>query len=545
MIDFPTRDTQPHRYHGARWNEPLITDLGSPGERGLLPALAGPEMQRSGDRRRHLIRTARTEAPRLPEIGQAQVLRHALRLSQETLGSHLNVDVGQGTCTIKYNPKVNDDLANDAHVARVHPLQPESSVQGLLQIFHELGQFLCAISGLDACSLQPASGSAGIYTNIRMVQAYHHSRGEDHRNVVITTSFSHPSNAATARAAGYDVHTIVSGPDGYPTVDALRAVLDENCAALMITNPEDIGVFNPHIAEFVELVHEFGGLCIYDQANANALLGITRAADAGFDACQFNLHKTFGAPHFSGGPAAGACLVTRALEPFLPVPVIVRRDDDIYTLDYDRPSSIGKVRPFYGVTGQIVRAYCWILALGDEGLQQVTEGAVLANNYLMHELVKVAGVTAPLAPHGHRLEQVRFSLQGLAERTGVSSADLAVRMADFGFHYWTSHHPYVVPEPATFEPTESYTRAELDQFVDAFRTVAEEASSSPETVLTAPHRVAITRIADDVMNEPDTWAPSMRAYRAKYLGDVRSEPPHWKPFAGMPSPVRNPKAAHR
>jgi glycine dehydrogenase subunit 2 len=545
VIDFPTRDGQPHHYHGARWSEPLITDLGGPAERGLLPATPEPVIQRSGDRRRHLIRTARTDAPRLPEIGQAQVLRHMLRLSQETLGSHLNVDIGQGTCTIKYNPKVNDDLAGVAEVARVHPLQPESTVQGLLQIFHELGEFLCRISGLDACSLQPASGSAAIYTNIRMVQAYHRSRGEGHRNVVITTSFSHPSNAATARAAGYEVLTITSGPDGFPTVQDLRAVLDDNCAALMITNPEDIGVFNPHIAEFVELVHQAGGLCIYDQANANALLGITRAADAGFDACQFNLHKTFGAPHFSGGPAAGACLVTAALEPFLPTPVIVRRADDTYTLDHDRPLSIGKVRPFYGVTGQIVRAYCWILALGDEGLRQVTEGAVLANNYLMHELLAVPGVSAPLARNGHRLEQVRFSLQELSQRTGVSSADLAVRMADYGFHYWTSHHPYVVPEPATFEPTESYSRTELDQFVAAFGAVAEEATRAPESVLTAPHRVAISRIQEGVMDEPDTWAPSMRAYRAKYLGEVRSEPPHWKPFAGIPDPRRNPKAAHR
>jgi glycine dehydrogenase subunit 2 len=545
MIDFPTRRTQPHRYHGTRWSEPLITELGSPGERGLLPSLPSAAMQRSGDRRRHLISTARAEAPRLPEIGQAQVLRHMLRLSQETLGSHLNVDIGQGTCTIKYNPKVNDDLANSAGVARVHPLQPESTVQGLMQIFDEMQQFLCAISGLDACSLQPASGSAAIYTNIRMVQAYHRSRGDAHRNLVITTSFSHPSNAATARAAGFEVVTITSGPDGYPTIEDLGAVLDGNCAALMITNPEDIGVFNPHIDEFVRMVHDVGALCVYDQANANALLGITRAADAGFDACQFNLHKTFGAPHFSGGPAAGACLVTRALEPFLPTPVIVRRDDHTYAFDYDRPSSIGKVRPFYGVTGQIVRAYCWILSLGDDGLRQVTEGAVLANNYLMRRLLAVPGVTAPLAPHGHRLEQVRFSLAELAERTGVRSADLAVRMADYGFHYWTSHHPYVVPEPATFEPTESYTRTELDQFVDAFHAVVGEAVDAPNSVLTAPHRVAISRIQEGVMDQPDSWAPSMRAYRRKYLHEVWSEPPRWKPFAGMPEPVRNPKAAHR
>ena len=544
MITFPTRGQQPHRYHGARWNEPLISDIGAPGERGILPPPSDDVMRASSDRVWARIRAPRIGSAKLPEVGQAQVLRHMLRLSQETLGSHLNVDIGQGTCTIKYNPKINDDLALVDEVVHAHPLQPEQTVQGLLQVFSELQDYLCRISGLSACSLQPSSGSAAIYTNIRMVQAYHESRGESHRNIVITTSFSHPSNAATARSAGYEVVTIASGEDGFPTIDALREVITEDIAALMITNPEDIGVYNPQIKEFVDLVHEFGGLCIYDQANANALLGISRAADAGFDACQFNLHKTFGAPHFSGGPASGACLVSEALEPFLPSPVIVKKEG-AFGFDYDRPQSIGKVRPFYGVTGQIIRAYCWILSLGDEGLQQVTEGAVLNNNYLMHEVLKIKGIDAPLAPNGHRLEQVRFSLKKLADRTGVSSAELAVRMADFGFHYWTSHHPYVVPEPATFEPTESYTRAELDQFVEALRTVAREAEETPEFVTSAPHRVAISRIDDSAVTSPETWIPSMRAYRAKYAGETRQEPPRWQPFEGLPEPRRNAPAAHR
>ena len=544
MIAFPTRQEQPAHYHGARWNEPLITDIGAPGERGILPPVSDERMRASGAKRRDRIASPRPAPARLPEVGQAQVLRHMLRLSQETLGSHLNVDIGQGTCTIKYNPKVNDDLALADEVVQLHPLQPVETVQGMLQIFSEMQEFLCRVSGLDACSLQPGSGSAAIYTNIRMVQAYHRSRGDDHRNVVITTSFSHPSNAATARSAGYEVVTIASGEDGYPTAESLREVLDENVAALMITNPEDIGVFNPYIREFVELVHSFGGLAIYDQANANALLGITRAADAGFDACQFNLHKTFGAPHFSGGPAAGACLVSEKLEPFLPAPVIVNRDG-AYALDHDRPLSIGKVRPFYGVTGQIVRAYAWILALGDEGLAQVTQGAVLNNNYLLHELLQIDGIEAPLAPNGHRLEQVRFSLKQLADRTGVRSAELAVRMADFGFHYWTSHHPYVVPEPATFETTESYSRAELDQFIASLRAVVAEAETDPDFVKSAPHRVAISQIDDSGVNEPGTWIPSMRSYRAKYLGEQRVEAAHWEPFPGLPEPRRNAPAAHR
>jgi glycine dehydrogenase subunit 2 len=545
VIIFPRRDGHARDFHQARWNEQLVFDLGSPGERGVLPPPSEPATAAAGGPVRRGLRNRRRVPPRLPEISQPQVLRHYLRLSQETLGADLNIDIGQGTCTMKYSPKVNDTFVRSPEVSGVHPLQPVDTVQGLLELFHRLERMIAEISGLHSVTLQPGAGSAAIYANISMVRKFHAVRGESYRDEVITTGFSHPSNAATAKTAGYQIITLPAGPDGYPTVEALRAAVTDRCAALMITNPEDIGVFNPHIADFVRIVHEAGGLCVYDQANANGILGITRAADAGFDLCHFNLHKTFSTPHACGGPAAGACAVTEELAPYLPTPVIVRAANGRFELDHDRPLSIGKVRPFYGVTANLVRAYAWISSLGAQGLRQVAETAVLNNNYLLMKITGIDGIAAPYAARRHRIEQVRYSLAGLHEETGVSSGEFGVRLGDFGLHYWTSHHPYTVPEPATIEPTESYSRAELDEYVAAMRAVAAEARTDPEKVLSAPHRGPIHHSDPHAMDDPETWAVTYRAYRRKFLGEPAPEVPRWTPPPGVPAKHRPPRAAHR
>ncbi len=259
----------------------------------------------------------RREPPRLPEMSQVHVLRHYVRLSQENLGADLNVDVGQGTCTMKYSPKVNDQLARSPKVAELHPWQDEDTVQGILEILYRFEQILKAISGMDRFSFQPGAGSAAIYTNVSIIRAYHRARGQAaQRDEIITTIFSHPSNAACAKTAGFKVITLYPDEDGYPDLEALKAAVSERTAGLLITNPEDTGIFNPKIEEFVALVHAAGGLCAYDQANANGILGITRARDAGFDLCHFNLHKTFSAPHGCGGPAVGAVGVTPGSGPF-------------------------------------------------------------------------------------------------------------------------------------------------------------------------------------------------------------------------------------
>ncbi len=527
----------PRRFHQARWDEPIIFELSVPGSRGiLLPEVEPGIRARVGSPAAALPEgVRRASPPRLPELPQLHVVRHYARLSQETIGVDLNVDVGQGTCTMKYSPKVNDQLVRSPRLADLHPLQDPQTVQGVLAIMWHLERYLCEISGMDRMTLQPGAGSAAIWTNVSMIRAWHASRGElGRRDEIITTLFSHPSNAACARTAGFRVITLHADPrTGRPTLDALRAAVSERTAGLLITNPEDTGIFNPEIDAWVRVVHEAGGLCAYDQANANGILGITRARDAGFDLCHFNLHKTFSTPHACGGPAAGASGVTEALAPFLPTPT-VERDGDRFLLDHDRPSSIGKVGPWYGVAPNIVRAYAWVRSLGASGLREVSEIAVLNNNYLMRQVMGITGASAPYAEGSRRIEQVRYSWERLARDTGLHTEDLAARMADFGTHYWTSHHPFVVPEPMTLEPTESYSRADLDEYASMLRAVAHEAYTAPEVVRTAPHRSTIHQIDHTWLDDPKRWAITWRAYQRKHAGPGAG---HGTPADAHPAPM--------
>mgnify|MGYP003576010675 CR=1 FL=1 len=520
MVNIAAHRQQPRRYHQARWDEPVIFELSQPGERGILvPEVEAEIAQAAPDPLQGLPASMRRQRPpALPEMSQNRVLRHYLRLSQETLGADLNVDVGQGTCTMKYNPKINDQLARQSAMTELHPRQPEDSVQGILAVMHRLEGMLREVSGMDAVSLQARGGSQAIFANMALVRAWHESRGEaGQRDEVITTIFSHPSDAACAKLVGYKVITLYPDADGYPDLAALRAAVSPRTAALVITNPEDTGIFNSRIGEFVDVVHAAGGLCVYDQANANGLLGIARAREAGFDLCHFNLHKTFATPHACGGPAVGAVCCTAEIEPFLPGPRI-RFEDGRYRLAEGGPQSIGKISSFAGAAPIMLRAYAWIMNLGGEGLRMVSEIAVLNNNYMMHQLLKIEGMDAPYAQGRRRIEQVRYSWAGLTEATGVSSEDIGLRAADFGVHYWTSHHPYLVPEPATIEPTESYSRADLDEFIGVMRHVAGEARSDPERVRTAPHNCPVHRVQAEMLDDPARWAITWRAYRRK-LGE--------------------------
>ena len=508
------------RFHQARWDEPIIFELSREGQRGLLVPQVEEGIRREvGDVLATLPdNMRRKQPPRLPELAQPQVLRHYLRLSQENLGADLNVEIGQGTCTMKYSPKINDQLAATPQMTDLHPLQDEETVQGILEIMYRFEQILKEISGLDRFTLQPAAGSEAIYTNASIVRAYHEARGEaGQRDEIITTIFSHPSNAACARTAGFKVITLYPDEHGYPDLQALRAAVSERTAGLMITNPEDTGIFNPRIEEFVRVVHEAGGLCAYDQANANGILGITRAREAGFDLCHFNLHKTFSSPHGCGGPGAGASGVTQELARFLPVP-LVEFDGQRYYLNYDLPDTIGKIRPFYGYAPVVLRAYAWVMSLGAEGLRKVAEIAVLNNNYLLNRMLEIPGVSAPYARGKRRIEQVRYSWEELASETGVHSEELGIRAADFGVHYWTSHHPFIVPEPCTLEPTESFSKDELDEYVAIMEHVADEARTDPELVKTAPHNSTVHTIDHEPLDDPSQWAMTWRAYRRKVGG---------------------------
>jgi len=505
------------RFHQAKWDEPIIFELSAKGERGiLLPKVEDRLIEEVGD----VISTipqnmCRNKPPKLPEISQSRVLRHYIRLSQETLGADLNVDVGQGTCTMKYSPKINDQLARIPQMTEIHPLQDEETIQGILEVMYKFEQILKEISGMDKFSLQPSSGSEAIFANVSIIRAYHKSKGEsDQRDEIITTIFSHPSNAACAKTAGYKIITLYPDEDGYPALEALKEAVSERTAGLMITNPEDTGIYNPKIEECVKVVHEAGGLCAYDQANANGIIGITRAKEAGFDLCHFNLHKTFSTPHGCGGPGAGVIGATEELAKFLPIPVI-EFDGSKYYLDYNKSESIGKVGMFYGVAPVILKAYAWVMSLGAEGLREVAEVAVLNNNYLLKKMREIRGVTVPYAKGKHRIEQVRYSWEKLMMDTDVRSEEIGLRAADFGVHYWTSHHPFLVPEPCTLEPTESYSKADLDEYIEIMRHVSKEAYTNSELVKTAPHNSTVHKIDHLPLDDPSQWAITWRAYRKK------------------------------
>ncbi len=508
-------------FHQAKWDEPIIFELSNKGERGILL----PEIEKEietivGDGRSKVPKTMlRQTPPKLPELSQMQVLKHYLRLSQENLGADFNVDIGQGTCTMKYNPKINEVFATSPKLTELHPSQPMGTVQGILEIFYKVDLFLREISGLDKFTLQPASGSQAILAMSSIIKAYHKYNGEDDkRDEIITTIFSHPSDAAAPAVQGYKIIDIYPNEFGLPDPEALKEAISDRTAGLLITNPEDTGIYNPKIIEFTKMIHEIGGLCGYDQANANGILGIARAKESNFDMCFFNLHKTFSSPHGCGGPSAGALGVKKELIKFLPVP-LVRYNGSEYYLDYDVSHSIGKVRSFYGVVPAILKSYAWIMSLGSEGLEEVSRIAVLNNNYMLKKVLEIHGASAPYAKGHHRIEQVRYSWEQLTHDTGITTEDVTNRMVDFGFHMWSSHHPFIVPQPFTLEPTESYSKAEIDEYIAGLTKVSEEAYTNPEIVKTAPHSSVVHKLKTESLDDPDKWAISWRAYLKKWKDD--------------------------
>jgi len=505
------------KYHSQVWSEPVIMELGRKGERGILIPETEEEIKTKVGDAKSLIpeEVRRREAPNIPEMGQPQVLRHFLHLSQMCLGMETNIDA-EGTATMKYSPKVNEALVRLPEMAEIHPCQDEETVQGILETIYKLDLFLREISGMDHFTFQPPGGSMATYTNANVFRAYHADKGEGtQRDEIITTIFSHPCNAATSATAGYKVITLMPRKDGYPDYDALRAAVSHRTAGLMITNPEDTGIYNPDIKEFTEVVHKAGGLCFYDQANANGILGITRAKEAGFDACHFNLHKTFSSPHGSFGPGSGAYGVREELSKYLPKPV-VSYDGEKYYLDYDRPDSIGKVREFHGNIPAVLRAYAWIMSLGAEGLEEVARTSVLNNNYLTKMLEQIKGTKRYYAPGEYRLEQERWSWEKLTEDTGVGTMDIQRRIVDYGLQsFFMSHHPWIVPEPFTPEFCESYSVDDMEYWCAVLEKISDEAYSDPELVKSSPHCAPIHLVKYEDLDKPDKWAITWRAYLKK------------------------------
>lgn len=496
------------RYHSAVWDEPLVMELGRPGRRGMLL----PE----GDGAAHVPATVRRRTPpQLPELTEFEVQRHYLHLAQETLGM-MGVNLF-GTCTMKYNPRVNEVIGARPWLAELHPGQDDETLQGVLQIVHSFDLILRELSGMAQFVFQPGGGADAAYTHACITRAYHAARGElERRDEVITTIQAHPCNAATSAAAGFKIVTLPLEENGYPSVAALEAAVSDRTAALMVNNPDDMGVYNPHVKRWVEIVHEAGALAFYDHANFNGVMTRIRARELGFDACMYMLHKTFGVAKGGGGPAVGAYGCSEDLVPFLPRPLVVR-DGDRYRLERDAPQSIGRVREFWGNVPQVVKAYSWTRAMGAEGLRTAADLSVLANNYMERRLLAVRGVTRshPDATTP-RLEMTRYSLETVTRDTGVTVFDVQNRMVDFGVDaFWLSHEPWLLPEPFTPEAGELWSREDIDHWIDVLTHVIDEAYTDPEIVKTAPHNHAIHQVDAARVNEPDQWATTWRAHVRK------------------------------
>lgn len=499
----------------ASWKEPIIFELSRKGERGLLvPKVESEITNLIGDGLDSIDSSMRRKSPlRLPEVNQKRVLMHFLRLSQETLGGDLNVEIGQGTCTMKYNPKVNDRLVNTDKVQMLHPLQPVETVQGILEIMYKTDLMIREISGMDFVSFQAGGGSQATMTLASIVRMYHRVRGEEEqRNEIITTVHSHPSDAAAPALKGYKIITIMTDEDGRPDFEAFKQAVSHRTAAFVVANPEDTGIYNNRIHEFTKLVTEAGGLNCYDQANANGLFGVARAKEAGFDMCYFNLHKSFSTPHGCGGPGSGAVGVTEALKEFLPKPIVDFKDEK-YFLNYDLKHSIGKVKSFYGNAQVVVKAYAWMMSLGSGGLYEVAKVATLNNVYLTHKMLQHPGVKLPFGQDIQRVEQTRYTIEDWSNKTGYEFTDLMQRVMDFGMHIWSSHHPHYVPQPITLEPTESPSKEDLDQYVATLHHILNEFKDNPDVIDSAPNTSTIHRVDESSLDDPNKWCPTWRVYQ--------------------------------
>jgi glycine dehydrogenase subunit 2 len=455
----------------------------------------------------------RATPPALPEMNEPDVVRHYVNLSQLNFA----VDTGfypLGSCTMKFNPKLNEWAARLPGFADLHPMAPDPVAQGTLQLLWELEQSLAAISGMQAVSLQPAAGAQGELTGILMIRAYHRERGDTERDEVLVPDSSHGTNPATASMAGYRTITIPSARDGGVDVDAFRAALGPRTAAVMITNPSTLGLFESRIGELIEAVHAAGALAYMDGANLNAILGRFKPGEAGFDVMHFNVHKTFSTPHGGGGPGAGPVGVGERLVPYLPTPRVLAADDGTYRLERpdERPTSIGRMRSFVGNTGVLVRAYAYIRAHGASGLREVSDDAVLAANYLKARLADAFDLPYD-RPCKHEFVA---SASSIKTATGVRTLDIAKRLIDFGFHPPTIYFPLIVDEGMLIEPTETESVETLDAFAEALIAIAAEAEADPATVKTAPHTAPVRRLDEATAARQ----PNLR----------------WRPMAGAETP---------
>ncbi len=462
----------------------LIFEKGKPGKKSDF--IAKPKIT-SAERREWIPSTLeRRREAILPQLSEPEVIRHFLSLSQKNFSVDTNF-YPLGSCTMKYNPKVNEDVASSPQFIYLHPYQPEETLQGILRIFYELEQWLMALTGMDRFSLQPAAGAQGELLGMMIVKAYHHAAGDGKRRKVIVPDSSHGTNPASAALYGFEVVTIPSNERGRVDLHELAKVTNDETACLMLTNPNTLGLFEDEILEIQKILHQKGALLYYDGANMNALLGITRPGDMGFDIVHLNLHKTFSTPHGGGGPGAGPVGVKKNLEKFLPLP-LVQKKGNRYSLDFDRPDSVGKLKAFYGNAGVLLRAYAYIRRLGLDGLKQVSRDAIINANYLRKKLNGTFVIPYP----EFCMHEFVASAEG-QNSYGVHAGDIAKRLLDFGFYAPTVYFPLIVKEAIMIEPTETESKETLDEFAKVMQDIDQEAKQSPQIVKMAPHTLPVSR----------------------------------------------------
>jgi len=498
----------------AQWEEPIIFELSREERVGFgVPSLE-PELVDSIGDIEELVPSGmlRENPPGLPEVSELEVLRHFIHLSQMNYGVNSGRFYPLGSCTMKYNPVINEVLAGHPKVTGIHPDQDESSIQGLLEFIYELKQGYLEITGMDEASLQPAAGAHGEYAGILLIRAYHEDRGDlENRTEIIIPDSAHGTNPATAIMAGFKTIEVPSNEDGGVDLEALRSVVGPQTAGLMLTNPNTLGIFDSNIAKIAEIVHEVGGLMYYDGANLNAIMGKSRPGDMGFDVAHVNLHKTFSTPHGGGGPGSGPIGVKSFLADYLPVPDVAKADG-VYSLDWDRPKSVGKVHGYYGNVGVMLRAYAYMLTMGGKGLREASELSVLNSNYIAAKLKDVRGYSLPFAEGKPRMHEAVLSAEKMNGETGVRALNVSKKLLDYGLHAPTTYFPLIVPEALMIEPTETETVEALDEFIEAMKEISDLAYSDPDSVIGAPRMTVVGKLDEPRAAHPRTICLSWKTY---------------------------------
>ncbi len=488
-------------FRQARWREPTVFELGEIGD-GVL----------DGDEYRRALKylpekLVRRSGLRIPDLPEFQVVRHFTRLSQENYGVDLGI-YPLGSCTMKYNPRISEEVAALEGLRDISPHQDEEEIQGVLEVMYRLSRILSLLTGMDEFSLQPAAGAQGEFVGVLIMKKYFEVRGEE-RDEIIVPDTAHGTNPASAKMGGFKVVEIPSDERGMVNPRLLREVVNERTAGLMLTNPNTLGLFEENILEIADILHENGSLLYYDGANLNAIVGWARPGDMGFDIVHTNLHKTFSTPHGGGGPGSGPVGVKSFLRDFLPVPIVVYRDG-MYRWEWGLKHSIGKVHMFYGNFLVALRAYTYILSMGLEGLRRASSIAVMNSNYLFRKVSRLRGVEPYPRDSRMRMHEFVVSLESLRRETGVSARDVAKRILDYGVYAPTTYFPIIVPEALMVEPTETVGKRDLDHYASVVERVVEEAYNEPDKIINSPVNTTVGRLDEAYGSRPRTMKPSER-----------------------------------